>query len=87
MLPVDPRMAFALLVKFFEADGLAMENCVDHDFEACTAFERAVELIGQAAKSLPQAEVVEALEPLLDEDGYGVRGPLADVISSRGKER
>jgi len=26
------------------------------------------------------------LEPLLDEDGYGVRGQLTELISSRGKD-
>jgi len=87
VLPVDPRIAFGLLVRVLEADGQAMENCGDHEFEVSTAFERAAELIGQAAKSMPQAEVVEALEPLIDDDGYGVRGPLAEVISSRGKDR
>jgi hypothetical protein len=86
VLPVDPRIAFGLLVKLFEADGVAMENCGDHDYEVSCAFERAAELIGQAAQLVPRAEVVAALEPLLDEDGYGVRGQLTELISSRGKD-
>jgi hypothetical protein len=64
-----------------------MENCGDHDFEVASAFERAVELMGQAAKALPRAQVAAALEPLLEEDGYGVRGALAEVIAGWGKER
>ena len=46
VLPVDPKAAFKLLVKVFEADVVAMENCGDHDFEVGSAFERAAELIG-----------------------------------------
>jgi hypothetical protein len=87
VLPVDPRIVFGLLVKLFEADGVAMENCGDHACEVSCAFERAAELIGKAAQSMPRAEVVAALERLLDEDGYGVRGVLAEVISSRDADR
>lgn len=87
VLPVDPRIAFGLLVRVFEADGQAMENCGDHEFEAASAFERAAGLIDQAAQSLPHAEVVAALQALLDDDGYGVREALGEVISSRGKDR
>jgi hypothetical protein len=83
VLPVDPKAAFKLLVRVFEADGVAMENCGDHDFEVGSAFERAAELIGRAAESMPQAEVVVAVEALLDDDGYGMRGALAEVIASR----
>lgn len=63
---------------FFKADGQAMEKCGDHDFEVTCAFERAAELIERTATSVPGAEVVATLEPLLDDDGYGV-----DVIASR----
>ncbi|MGB6308190.1 MAG: hypothetical protein WBF89_10375 [Steroidobacteraceae bacterium] len=87
MMPVDPRRAFELLVLLFESDGVAMENCGDHDFEVTCAFERAAELIGKAARSLPAVEVTAALEPLLDDDGYGVRGALAEVISGQGAAR
>jgi hypothetical protein len=83
VLPIDPREAFDLLVLFFKADGQAMENCGDHDFEVTCAFERAAELIGRAATSVPYAYVVAALEPLMEDDGYGVRSALADVISGR----
>jgi hypothetical protein len=83
VLPIDPRQAFDLLVLFFKADGQAMENCGDHDFEVTCAFERAAELIGRAATSVPRAYVVAALEPLMEDDGYGVRSALADVIASR----
>ena len=40
-------------------------------FEVICAFERAAELIGRAAISVRHADVVAALEPLLDDDGYG----------------
>jgi hypothetical protein len=83
VMPVDPKRAFELLVLFFESDGVAMENCGDHDFEITCAFERAAGLIGKAARSLPAGEVTAALEPLLDDDGYGVRGALEEVISGR----
>lgn len=83
VMPIDPTQAFDLLVLFFKADGQAMENCGDHDFEVTCAFERAAELIERAARSVPRADVVAALEPLLDDDGYGVRSVLADVIASR----
>ena len=81
--PVDPKRAFELFVLVFESDGVAMENCGDHDFEVTRAFERAAGLIGEAARSLPAGEVTAALEPLLDDDGYGVRGALAEVIAGR----
>jgi hypothetical protein len=87
VMPVDPKRAFELLVLLFESDGVAMENCGDHDFEVTCAFERAAGLIGKAARSLPAGEVTAALEPLLDDDGYGVRGALAEVISGRDAAR
>lgn len=86
VLPAEPRRAFELLVLFFEADGQAMENCGDHDFEVTSAFERAGQLMAQAAKSVGKAELISTLERLLDDDGYGVRGALAEVIESLGKE-
>jgi uncharacterized protein DUF6880 len=86
VLPVNPKAAFGLLVRVFETDGVAMENCGDHDFEVSSAFERAAELIGRASNEMPQAEVVGALEALLDDDGYGVRGVLAELIARRGED-
>src|SRR5580692_11131173 len=32
VLPVDPKAAFQLLVKLYEADAVAMDNCGNHDF-------------------------------------------------------
>jgi hypothetical protein len=85
VLPIDPREAFDLLVLFFKADGQAMENCRDHDFEVTCAFERAAELIERAATSVPSADVVAALVPLMGDDRYGLRSALADVIAIRKK--
>ena len=83
LFPKDPKVAFELLVRVFKADGRAMENCGDHDFEVSCAFERATELIGRAAALAPRAGVVAALQPLLDDDRYGLRGALGEVIASR----
>jgi len=32
VMPANPRAAFELLVLLFESDGVAMENCWEHDF-------------------------------------------------------
>jgi hypothetical protein len=85
VLPVNPKAAFTLLVAVFEADAVAMENCGDHDFEVTSAFERAADLMVEAAKAVPRTEVVAVVEGLVDDDGYGVRGVLAEVIASRGE--
>jgi hypothetical protein len=85
VLPSDPRQAFDLLVLFFKADGQAMENCGDHDFEVTCAFERAAELIERAATSVPRTDVLAVLTPLLDDDGYGVREALGAVIARRSE--
>jgi hypothetical protein len=87
VLPVDPKAAFKLLVRVFEVDAVAMENCGDHDFEVTSAFERAAELIGRASKEMPQAEVVGALDALAEDDGYGVRGLLTEVIARCAGDR
>jgi hypothetical protein len=87
VLPIDPKRAFELLVLFFEADGQAMEHCGDHDFEVTCAFERAAGMIDQAARSVPAADVTAALAPILDDDGYGVRAALSEVMSNRGATR
>lgn len=87
VLPADPKRAFELLMNVFKADAMAMENCGDHDFEVTLAFERGVGLIAKAAESLSHAHVATALTPLLDDDGYGVREQLAEVISSREATR
>jgi hypothetical protein len=87
VLPTDPRQAFDLLVLLFTADDQAMENCGDHDFEVTCAFGRAAGLIEQAATAVPRADVVAALEPLLDDDRYGVRSVLLALTSSRRKDQ
>jgi hypothetical protein len=87
VMPVDPKRAFELLVLFFQSDSVVMENCWDHDFEVTCAFERAARLIGKVAPTLPTGEVTAALDQLLDEDGYGIRAMLAEVVSSRGAAR
>jgi hypothetical protein len=73
VMPVDPRRAFELLVRFMKSDGLAMENCGEHDFEVSCAFKRAAALIGRVAASLPAAPMQAEVKALLADDVYGVR--------------
>jgi hypothetical protein len=80
VLPVDVKAAFHLLAALFEADGVAMENCREHDWEAACAYQRAQKVMAEAAKSLPRAAVGEAVKALIDQDGYGMRAGLASVV-------
>lgn len=80
VLPVDAKAAFGLLVALFEADGVAMENCREHDGEVACAYLRAARLMAEAAKSLPRAAVAEPVKALMDQDGYGMRAGLASVV-------
>jgi hypothetical protein len=84
VLPVDPKRAFELLVALFEADGVAMENCGEHDWEVECAFERAARVMAEAAKSLPAADVKEKIAALMAEDSYGVREKLRAAVSTAG---
>jgi hypothetical protein len=82
LLPVDPAAAFETLGAVFEADAIALENCGDHDWEVSCAYERAAQLMGTAAKSLPRTTVAEKLRELIANDGYGVRAPLETVLTA-----
>jgi hypothetical protein len=84
VLPANPKAAFGLLVKVFEADTVAMENCGDHHWEVECGFKRAAELMVKAGKGMSLEEVAPAVERLMADDGYGVRSALAVVISSPG---
>lgn len=57
VLPVDANSAFQLLAALFEADGVAMENCGEHDWAVTCAYKRAVRVTAEAAKSQPRAAV------------------------------
>jgi hypothetical protein len=81
ILPVNPGVAFELLVSVIERDGHAMESCGDHGDSVASAMERAAGLIAHAAASLPTLDVAKTLQRLLDADGYGVRAPLAVVLN------
>lgn len=85
VLPVDDKRAFGLLVDVFEADGVAMENCGDHDWDVQCAYQRAVEVMAVAAKALPLAVVEETIAQLMAGDAYGVRGRLKSVLGSAGE--
>jgi hypothetical protein len=84
VLPVSPKVAFELLVALFEADGVAMENCGEHDWEVECAFQRAAVVMAEAAKSLPAADVAEKIRALVAVDSYGVRERLRMVVSMAG---
>jgi hypothetical protein len=86
VLPIDPKMAFELLVAVFEADGVAIEHCGEHDWEVECAFQRAAGVMAEAAKFLPGAEVGEKIRALMAVDSYGVRERLRTVISTPGAE-
>jgi hypothetical protein len=68
------------LVAVYEADGVAMENCGEHDWEVECAFERAVGVMAEAAKAVPRAEVEETIGALMTVDGYGVRAGLSQMM-------
>ena len=84
VLPVNPNVAFELLVAVFEADRQAMENCGDHDWAVECAYRRAVGVMAEAAKSLPAADVEETIKALTAVDSYGVRVRLRAVVSTAG---
>lgn len=69
-----------MLVLVLESDGVAMENCGDHDHAVSCAFKRAAGLMAQAARALPSEEVEATLKRLVAEDAYGVRGSLAEQM-------
>jgi hypothetical protein len=85
VLPVDPQKAFELLVAVFEADGVAMENCGEHDWEVECAFRRAGDVMAKAAKVLPAALVAETVKRLMAVGAYGVRAGLARAMSDERK--
>jgi hypothetical protein len=80
VLPKYPKAAFELLVAMFEADEVAMENCGECDWEVACAYQRAVDVMVQAAKNLPRAEVAVQVKALVDRDEYGMRATLVSVI-------
>jgi hypothetical protein len=84
VLPVNPQLAFELLVAVFEADSVAMENCGEHDWEVECALERAARVMAEAAKSVPAAEVAEKIRALAAVDSYGVRERLKAMVSTAG---
>lgn len=81
VLPIDPQAAFQLLVALFEADGVAMENCGEHDWEVACAYKRAAGVMAEAAKHLPRLEVQGRVKALIDGDGYGTRTVLASAFA------
>jgi hypothetical protein len=86
VLPVDPKTAFELLVALFTADGVAMENCGEHDWEVECAYQRAAEVMTTVARSLPDGDVAEKIRALMAVDSYGVRERLGAVISTPGAD-
>lgn len=86
VLPRSPETAFELLVLTIERDGDAMEQCRDDGFHIEMAIERAADLLGEAARSLPDHEVKTTVQRLAAEDGYGTRTPLAALATRYAAE-
>lgn len=82
VLPIDPQAAFHLLVALFEADGVAMENCGEHDWDVLCAYKRAAEVTANAAKNLRRSDVEVAVKALIDGDRYGVRRCLVSLLAA-----
>ncbi len=83
VLPIDPRVAFDLLVDVVQRDGEAVEASGDCDHEVVAALERAGNLISRTAELLPEAYVQKALGPVLATDDYGTRRSLLAVVKGR----
>jgi hypothetical protein len=83
VLPLDPKVAFELLARVFEADGQAMENCGEHHWQVECAFKRAAKLMADGSKAVPAAVVAAKIKSLMAVDGYGLREGLATVLESR----
>ena len=77
VLPVDAHAAFALIVSLIERDGDAMELCGDQHYSVVAAVNRAIRLVAEAGRSLPQDELRRTIERLIVEDAYGTREALA----------
>jgi hypothetical protein len=54
-----------------------MENCLDYHWEVECAFEPAAEVMAEAGKSLPVAEVKDKITAFMALDSYGVRKLLS----------
>ncbi len=83
VLPIDPRVAFDLLLEVMQRDGEAVEASGDCDHEVAMALERAGALVLGTAELLPKAYVQNALGPLLATDDYGTRRSLQALAKSR----
>ena len=81
VLPVNPPLAFELLVAVFKADGVALENCGDHHREVECAYQSAAGVMAEAAKTLPSAEIKEKIEALIAGDSYGLRERLRVLLA------
>ncbi len=82
VLRANPGAAFVLLVAMFEADGVAMDHCGEHDWPVECAYRRAAGVMAEAAKFLPAADVAEKIRAMIAVDCYGVRERLGTVIST-----
>lgn len=84
ILPKDPRGAFELLTLVIESDGHAMQTCGEHHDDVSDAIERAGDLIGAAARSLPRSETLPILRKLVAGHGDGEHRQLADLLREIG---
>jgi hypothetical protein len=86
VLPIDPRVAFYLLLEVMRRDGEAVEASGDCEHEVAMALERAGVLILRTTELLPGAYVQNALGPLLATDDYGTRRSLLAVAKARSEQ-
>jgi hypothetical protein len=80
VLPIDANTAFELLAALFAADGVAMENCGEHDLQVACAYERAAGVMVKAAQNLPRSQIEERIKGLVQGDHYGMRGVLKSAF-------
>ena len=80
VLPLDANTAFELLQVLFEADGVAIENCGEHDWEVGCAYKRAAAVMVKAAQNLPRSFIEERVKGLVEGDEYGMRTVLKRVL-------
>ena len=80
VLPIDANTAFELAASLFEADGVAIENCGEHDWEVGCAYKRAAAVMVKAAQNLPRSFIEERVKGLVEGDEYGMRTVLKRVL-------
>lgn len=82
--PDDQRQAFALLVRFLECDAAASERSLDEDFEIQRVYRRAVAILTDTAKVVPDEDRKLASAQLLSTDSYELRKGVREALNDSG---